>query len=85
MTRRGSPPRHGAANEASRAEAPRPGREDKQRVVPAEAPKATPLTTRSRHEMTAITTVASLATGSGNVDSHGAARPTSHRRRKLCS
>jgi hypothetical protein len=90
MTRRGSPPpRHGAANAASRAkcaEAPRPGREDKLRVVPAEAPKAVPSATRSQHEMTAVTTVASLATGPGNVGSHDAARPSSHRRRrKLCS
>jgi hypothetical protein len=86
--RRGSP-RHRAANVASRArraEAPRPGREDKLRVVPAEVQKATSSATRSRHEMTAITTVASLATGPGNVGSHDTARPTSHRRRtKLCS
>jgi hypothetical protein len=82
------PPGHGAANATSRArrvEAPRPGREDKLRVVPTEAPKAAPLATRSRHEMTAVTTVTSLATGPGNVGSHDAARPTSHRRRrKLC-
>jgi hypothetical protein len=90
VTRRGSP-RHRAANAATRArraEAPRPRREDKLRVVPAEAPKATPSATRSRHEMTVVTTVASLATGSGNVDSHDATRPTLHRRRrrrKLCS
>jgi hypothetical protein len=81
--RRGSPPpRHRATNAASRArraEAPRPGREDKLRMVPAEAPKAAPSTTRSRHEMTLVTTVASLANGPGNVDSHDAARPTSHR------
>jgi hypothetical protein len=88
---KGGPPRHGAANAASharRAEAPRPGLEDKLRVVPTEAPKVAPSTTRSRHEMTAVTTVASLATGPGNVDNHDAARPTSHRRRrrrKLCS
>jgi hypothetical protein len=65
VTRRGSPPRHRAANVARRAEAPRPGCEDKLRVVPAEAPKAAPSATRSRHEMTAVTTVASLATGQG--------------------
>jgi hypothetical protein len=91
VTRRRESPRHGAANAASRArraEAPRPEREDKLRVVPAEAPKATPSATRSRHEKTVVTTVASLATGPGNVDTHDADRPTSHRRRrrrKLCS
>jgi hypothetical protein len=87
--RRGSPPRHGVANVASRArraKAPRLGREDKLRVVPAEAPKAASAATRSRHEMTVVTIVASLATGPGNVDNHDAARPTSHRRRRmLCS
>jgi hypothetical protein len=90
--KKGSPPtRHGATSAASRArraEAPRLGREDKLRVVPEEAPKAAPSATRSRHEMTAVTTVASLATGPGNVGNHGAARPMSHRRRrrrKLCS
>jgi hypothetical protein len=88
--RRGSPPRHVAANAASRArrvEAPRPGREDMLKVVPAEAPKAPPSATRSQHETTTVTTVASLATGPGTVDSHDAARPTSHRRRRrrLCS
>jgi hypothetical protein len=89
--RRGSPPRHGATNAASRArraEAPKPGRGDKLRVVPAETPKAAASATRSQHKMMAVTTVASLAIGPGNVDSHDAARPTSHRRRrrrKLCS
>jgi hypothetical protein len=76
------------ASQARRVEAPRPGREDKLRVVPAEAPKVAPSATRSRHEITTVTTVASLATRPGNVDSHGAARPTSHGRRrrgKLCS
>jgi hypothetical protein len=80
--KRGSPPRHRAANAASRArraEAPKPGHEDKLRVVLAEAPKAAPSATRSRHEMMVVTTVASLATGPGNVDSHDAARSTSHR------
>jgi hypothetical protein len=80
--RESPPPQHGAANAASRAgrtEAPMPGHEDKLRVVPAEAPKAAPSATRSRHEMTTVTTVASLATGPGNVDSHDAARPTLHR------
>jgi hypothetical protein len=64
--REGPPPRHGAANVASharRAEALRLGCEDKLRVVPAEAPKAAPSATRSRHEMTSVTTMASLATG----------------------
>jgi hypothetical protein len=86
--RESPPPQHGAANAASRVEAPRPGREDKLRVVPAKASKASSAATRSRHEMTAVTIVASLATGPGNVDSHDAAKPTSHRwrrRRKLCS
>jgi hypothetical protein len=57
-------------------------------VVPAEAPKVAPSATRSWHEMTVVTIVASLSTGPGNVDSHDAARTTSHRRRgrrKLCS
>jgi hypothetical protein len=86
--RSGSPlPRWAAASAASRArraEAPGPGREDVPRVVPAEAPPAT----KSRHETTPATTVASLAIGSRSVDSHDAARPTSHRWRKrsqLCS
>ncbi len=83
--RRGSPPRHEAANAASRArrvEAPRPGREDMLRVVHVEVPKAAPSATRSRHETTAATTAASLATGPGTVGSHDVARPTSHRRRR---
>jgi hypothetical protein len=88
--RRGSPPQHEAANAASRArrvEAPRPGREDTLRVVPVEMPKATPSATRSRHETTTVTTVASLATGPGTIDNHDVARPMSHRRRRrrLCS
>jgi hypothetical protein len=89
--RRGSPPRHEAANTASRArrvEAPRPGREDMLRVVPVEVSKAAPSATRSRHETTTVTTATSLATGLGTVDSHDVARPTSHRRRRrrrLCS
>jgi hypothetical protein len=76
------------ASHARRAEAPRPRREDKLRVVPAEAPKAMPSATRSRHETTGVITVASLATGSVTVNNHDAARPTLHRRRrrrKLCS
>jgi hypothetical protein len=80
VTRRGSP-RHVAANATSRArraEAPRLGHEDMLRVVPTEAPKVAPSTTRSRQEATTVTTVASLATGPG-VDSHDVARPTSHR------
>jgi hypothetical protein len=87
VTRRRGGPRHGATNATSRAEAPRPRREDKLRVVAVEAPKPVPSATRSRHEMTVVTTVASLATGPGNVDSHDVARATSHRRRrsrKLC-
>jgi hypothetical protein len=89
--RRGSPPRHEAANAASharRVEAPRPGREDMLRVVPVEVPKVALSTTRSRHKTTAVTTAASLATGPGTVDSHDVARPMSHRRRRrrrLCS
>jgi hypothetical protein len=49
---------------------------------------AAPLATRSRHETTPATTVASLAIGPRSVDSHNAARPTSHRwrrRSQLCS
>jgi hypothetical protein len=68
--------------------APMPRREDKLSVVPAEAPKTLSSATTSRHEMTTVTTVASLATWPGNVDSHDTARATSHRRRrsrKLCS
>jgi hypothetical protein len=44
--------------------------------------------TRSRHETAPGTTVASLAIGPRSVDSHDAARPTSHRwrrRSQLCS
>jgi hypothetical protein len=75
-----------AASRARRAEVPKLGREDKLRVVPAEARKAAASATRSRHEMMAVTIVACLATGPGNVDNHDAARPTSHRRRRmLCS
>jgi hypothetical protein len=79
--RRGSPlPRRAAAS----VEAPRPGREDVPRVAPAEALPAT----RSRHETTPATTVASYAIGPRSVDSHDAARLTSHRwrrRSQLCS
>jgi hypothetical protein len=52
------------------------------RVALAEAPPAI----RSRHETTPATTVVSLAIGSRSVDSHDAARPTSHRwRSQVCS
>jgi hypothetical protein len=63
------------------------GCEDVPRVAPAEAPPATPPATRSRHETMPATTVASLAIGPRSVDSHDAARPTSHRwrRSQLCS
>jgi hypothetical protein len=71
-----------AASHARRVEAPRPGREDVPRVVTTVAPPAT----RSRHETTPATTVASLAIGPRSADSHDAARPTSHRwRSQLCS
>jgi hypothetical protein len=77
--RRGSPlPRRAAVSTASRArrvEAPRPGWKDVPRVAPAE----TPTTTRSRHKTTPDTTVASLTIGPRSVDSHDAAKPTSHR------
>jgi hypothetical protein len=66
----------------------RPGREDMLRVVPVEVAKTAPSATKSRHETTIVTTVASLATGPGTVDSHDVAKPTSHRwrrRRRLCS
>jgi hypothetical protein len=82
--KKGSPPRHEAANAASRArhvEAPRPGHEAMLSVVHMEVPKAAPSTTRSRHETTAVPTTASLSTGLGTVDSHDVARPSSHRRR----
>jgi hypothetical protein len=51
--------------------------------APAVLPK-----TRSRHETTPATTVASLTIGPRSVDSHDMARPTSHRwrrRSQLCS
>jgi hypothetical protein len=75
MRRRGSPlPRWAAASVASGtslAEVPMPGREDMSRVALA--------ATRSWHETTPATTVARLAIGPRSVDSHDAARPTSHR------
>jgi hypothetical protein len=77
-----------AASRARRAEVPRPGREDVPRVAPAEVPTAAPPATRSRHETTPATTAASLVIGPRSVDSHDAARPTSHkwrRRSQLCS
>jgi hypothetical protein len=89
--RRGSRlPRWAAVSEASRArrkEVPRMGREDLPRVAPAEAPMAAPPATRSRYETTPATTMASLVIGPRSVDSHDAARPTSHRwrRSQLCS
>jgi hypothetical protein len=86
--RRGGPlPRRAVASAASgisRAEAPKPKREDVLRVAPTEAPPAT----RSRHETTSATVVASMTIGPRSVDSHDAARPTSHRwmrRSQLCS
>jgi hypothetical protein len=89
--KRGSPlPRRAAASATSRArrtEAPRPEREDVPRVAPAEAPTAPPLATRSWHETTPVTTMASLAIGPRSVDRHDVARPTSHRwrrRSQLC-
>jgi hypothetical protein len=91
VTRRRGSPRHEAANavgRAKRVEAPRLGRGDLLRVVPVEVPKAALSATRSRHETTAVTTAASLATGPGTVDIHDVARPMSHRRRRrrrLCS
>jgi hypothetical protein len=82
MRRRGSPlPRRAttsAASHARRAEEPRLEREDMSRVAPAEAPPAA-ATIRSRHEMTQVTTVASLAIGSRSVNNHDAVRPMSHR------
>jgi hypothetical protein len=51
-------------------------------------PTVLPLATRSRHETTSATTVASLTIGPRSVDSHDAARPTLHRwrrRSQLCS
>jgi hypothetical protein len=88
MGRRVSPlPRRAATSAASRVrrvEVHRPGSEDVPRVAPIEAPSST----KSRHEMTPATTVASLAIGPKSVDSHDAARPTSHgwrRRSQLCS
>jgi hypothetical protein len=81
--RRGSPlPRRAATSatsDTSHAEAPKPGRKDVPRVAPAEVHPAAPPATRSRHETTPATTVASLAIGPRSVDSHDAARPTSHR------
>jgi hypothetical protein len=62
--------------------------EDVPRVPPEEAAPAAPPATRSRHETTPDTTVASLAIGPRSVDSHDAVRPTSHRwwwMSQLCS
>jgi hypothetical protein len=87
--RSGSPlPQRAAVSVASHAKVPRPGREDVPRVAPVEAPTAVPLTTRSQHQTTHVTTVASLAIGLRSVDSHDVARPTSHRwrrRSQFCS
>jgi hypothetical protein len=92
MGRRGSPlSRRAAASVTSRtrrAEAPRPGCEDMPRVAPAEEPTTAPLATKSWHETTPAATVTSLAIGPRSVDSHDAARLTSHRwkrRSQLCS
>jgi hypothetical protein len=70
------------ANRARYAEAPRPGREDVPRVAPTEAPPVAPSASRSRHETTSDTTVASLAIGPRSVDSHDVVKPTSHRWRR---
>jgi hypothetical protein len=52
----------------------------------AEVPTTAPPATKSQHEMTRATTVASLAIGPRSVDIHDAARLTSHRwRSRLCS
>jgi hypothetical protein len=90
--RRGSLlPRQTAASAASRArhrEAPRLGLEDVPRMARAEAPRVAPSASASQHRTMFAATVASLATGPGTVNSHNAARPTSHRRRRrsqLCS
>jgi hypothetical protein len=73
--RRGSPlPRRAAVSAACHARG-----EDVPRVAPVETPPMAPSATRSRHEMTSATTVASLAIGPRSVDSHDVARPTSHR------
>jgi hypothetical protein len=92
MGRRGSPlTRQAAASAASgtsHVEVPKPGSEDVPRVAPAEAPPAAPPATRSRHETTPATTVASLAIEPRSVDSLDAAMPMSHRwrrRSQLCS
>jgi hypothetical protein len=80
-----SSPSMGAASAASgtrRMEAPMLGHEDVPRVAPAEAATAAPPATRSRHETTPGTTVASLAIGPRSVDSHDTVRPTSHRWRR---
>jgi hypothetical protein len=83
MGRRGSPlPRRATASVASgtsRAAEPKPGHKNVPRVAPAEAPSAVPPATRSRHETTSATTVASLAIRPRSVDSHNADRPMSHR------
>jgi hypothetical protein len=58
------------------------------RVAPTETPTAAVAATRSRHETTPATTVASLAIGPRSVDRHDTVRPTSHRwrrRSRLCS
>jgi hypothetical protein len=76
------------ASVASRAKTPRQGHEDVPRVMIVEAPRAAPLASKSQHEMTLATTVASLVIGPRIVDSHDAARLTSRRQRRrswLCS
>jgi hypothetical protein len=59
-----------AASGTKRAEATKPGREYVLRVASANAPPMAPPATRSRHETTPTTTVASLAIGPRSVDSH---------------
>jgi hypothetical protein len=64
------------------------GAQGRAKGSPAEALSAVPPTTRSRHETAPATTMVSLAIGPRSVDSHDAARPTSHRwrrRSQLCS
>jgi hypothetical protein len=82
--RRGSllPRQAPVARRARRAKTPKPGRENVLRAMPAEAPRVAPPASTSRHETTPAAPAASLAIGPGTIDSHDAARPMSHRRRR---
>jgi hypothetical protein len=50
--------------------------------MPMKAPRVAPPISTGQHETTLAAPMASLAIGHGTVDSHDAARPISHRRRR---